>query len=139
MKHKEYTYSPSLSSLICDLLMIKRLKDVYRHISNETIHFSINKPKVVSRSQSQKLATWFSLKSQCPTKMSKNVFEPEPDSKNSPQGAKKIAPKSPKKVEKRREMWQNLKQKVRAVLPKPNLIVDIGRSQKSFRTGPQSE
>ena len=27
----------------------------------------IDKPKVVSRSQSQKLMTWFSLKSQCPT------------------------------------------------------------------------
>ena len=27
----------------------------------------IDKPKVVSRSQSQKLTTWFSLKSKCPT------------------------------------------------------------------------
>ena len=27
----------------------------------------IDKPKVVSRSQSQKLTTWSSLKSQCPT------------------------------------------------------------------------
>ena len=36
-------------------------------------------------------------------------------------------------------MWPNLKQKVRAVLPKPKLIVDIGRSQKSFQTGPQPE
>ena len=34
-------------------------------------------------------------------------------------------------------MWPNLKQKVRAVLPKPKLIVNIGRSQKSFRTVPQ--
>ena len=34
-------------------------------------------------------------------------------------------------------MWPNLKQKVRAVLPKPKLIVYIGRSQKSFQNGPQ--
>ena len=33
-------------------------------------------------------------------------------------------------------MWPNLKQKVRAVPPKPKLIVYIGRSQKSFLTGP---
>ena len=51
----------------------------------------------------------------------------------------KNSPKGPKKVQKRPKMWQNLKQKVRAVHPKPKLIVDIGRSQKSFRTGPQSE
>ena len=36
-------------------------------------------------------------------------------------------------------MWPNLKQKVRAVLPKPKLIDYIGRSQKSFRTGLQPE
>ena len=36
-------------------------------------------------------------------------------------------------------MWPNLKQKIKAVLPKPKLIVYIGRSQKSFRTGLQSE
>ena len=36
-------------------------------------------------------------------------------------------------------MWPNLNQKVRAVLPKPKLIVYIGRSQKSFRTVPQPE
>ena len=51
----------------------------------------------------------------------------------------KIAQKGQKKVQKRPKMWQNLKQKVRAVHPKPKLIVNIGRSQKSFRTGPQSE
>ena len=37
------------------------------------------------------------------------------------------------------KMWPNLKQKFRTVLPEPKLIVYIGRSQKSFRTGPQSE
>ena len=36
-------------------------------------------------------------------------------------------------------MWPNLKQKIRAVFPKPKLIVYIGRSQKSFRTGLQPE
>ena len=34
-------------------------------------------------------------------------------------------------------MWPNLKQKVKAVLSKPNLIVYIGRFQKSYQTGPQ--
>ena len=48
-------------------------------------HNTIDKPKVVSRSQSPKLTTWFSLK-----------------------------------------------QKDRAVLPKPKVIVYIGSSQKSF-------
>ena len=48
----------------------------------------------------------------------------------------KIDPKGPKK---RQKMWPNLKQKVRAVLPKPKLIVYIGRSQKSFRIGPHPE
>ena len=36
-------------------------------------------------------------------------------------------------------MWPNLKQKVRAVLPKPKLIIYIGRSQKSFGARPQPE
>ena len=36
-------------------------------------------------------------------------------------------------------MWPNLKQKVRAVLPKPKLIVYIGRSKKSFQPGPKPE
>ena len=45
---------------------------------------------------------------------------------------KKKSPEGPKKVQKRPKMWPNLKQKVRAVLPKPKLIVYIGRSQKSF-------
>ena len=31
------------------------------------LDFDFDKPKVISRSQSQKLTTWFSLKSQCPT------------------------------------------------------------------------
>ena len=60
-------------------------------------------------------------------------MEPDPDSKKAPKNQKK-APKVPKKVQKRPKMWPNLKQKVRAVLPKPKLIVYIGRSQKSFRT-----
>ena len=47
----------------------------------------------------------------------------------------KIAQKGPKKC----KMWSNLRQKVRAVLPKPKLIVYIGRSQKNFRTRPQPE
>ena len=36
-------------------------------ISRSFDFFAFDKPKVVSRSQSQKLTTWFSLKSQCPT------------------------------------------------------------------------
>ena len=36
-------------------------------------------------------------------------------------------------------MLQNLKHKVRAVLPKPKLIVYIGRSQKGFQTRHQPE
>ena len=43
----------------------------------------------------------------------------------------KIAPKGPKKC-KRPKMWPNLKQKVKAVLPKPKLIVYISRSPKKF-------
>ena len=46
----------------------------------------------------------------------------------------KIAPKDPKKVQKRPKMWPNLKQKIKAVLPKPKLIVFTGRSQKSIQT-----
>ena len=34
---------------------------------DQSRHLRIDKPKVISRSQSQKLTTWFSLKSQCPT------------------------------------------------------------------------
>ena len=52
---------------------------------------------------------------------------------------KKIAQKGQKKVQKRPKIWPNSKQKARAVLPKAKLIVDIGRFQKSFRTGPQPE
>ena len=41
---------------------------------------TFDKPKVVSRSQSQKLTTWFSLKSQCPTtppgKFQRSKIEP---------------------------------------------------------------
>ena len=40
----------------------------------------------------------------------------------------KIAPKGPKKC----KMWSNLRQKVRAVLPKPKLIDYISRFQKCF-------
>ena len=58
--------------------------------------------------------------------------------KNCRKGQKK-SPEGPKKVQKRPKMWPNIKQKVRAVPPKPKLIVYIGRSQKSFRTGPQPE
>ena len=61
-----------------------------------------------------------------------------PTTKIDPKG-QKIAPKCPKKVQKRPEMWPNLKHKVRAVLPKPKLIVFVGRSQKSFQTGLQPE
>ena len=39
------------------------------------------------------------------------------DQKNSPKGPKN-SPKGPKNVQKRPKMWPNLKQKVRAVLPK---------------------
>ena len=51
----------------------------------------------------------------------------------------KKSPEGPKKVQKRPKMWPNLKQKVSAVLSKPKLIVYIGRSQKSFPTGPLPE
>ena len=43
----------------------------------------------------------------------------------------KIAPKSPKSA-KRPKVRQNEKQKERAVLPIPKMIVYIGRFQKSF-------
>ena len=45
---------------------------------------------------------------------------------------KKKSPEGPKKVQKRPKMWPNLKQTVRAVLPKLKLIVYIGRCQKSI-------
>ena len=61
-----------------------------------------------------------------------------PTSKIAPKN-QKVAHKGPKKVQKRQKMWPNSKQKVRAVLPKPKLIVYIGRSKKSFRTWPQPE
>ena len=48
----------------------------------------------------------------------------------------KVAPKGPNKVQKRPKMWPNSKQKVRAVPPKPKLIVYIGRSQKVFELDP---
>ena len=38
----------------------------------------------------------------------------------------KIPPKGPKKVQKRPKMWPNLKQKVRAVIPKLKFIVCTG-------------
>ena len=47
------------------------LKGIFTNISGAycipMLVIIIDKPKVVSRSQSQKLTTWFSLKSQCPT------------------------------------------------------------------------
>ena len=54
-----------------------------------------------------------------------------PTPKIAPKG-QKIALQGPKKVQKRLKMWPNLKQKVRAVLPRAKLIVYIGRSQNSF-------
>ena len=53
-----------------------------------------------------------------------------PTPKIAPMG-QKIAPKGPKKC-KRGTKCGRLKQKDRAVLPKPNLIVYLGRSQKRF-------
>ena len=41
----------------------------------------------------------------------------------------KNIPKGQKKVQQRPKMWPNLKQKIKAVLPTPKLIVYIGRSQ----------
>ena len=58
-----------------------------------------------------------------------------PTPKIAPKGPK-IAPKGPKKVQKRPKMWPNFKQKVRAVLPKPKLIVYIDRFQKGFEPDP---
>ena len=48
----------------------------------------------------------------------------------------KKSPKGPKEVQKRPQMWPELKHKVMAVLPKPKLIVYIGRSQKVFEPDP---
>ena len=42
-------------------------KKVNLNLSQGNTDSNFDKPKVVSRSQSQKLTTWFSLKSQCPT------------------------------------------------------------------------
>ena len=64
---------------------------------------------------------------------SENVFEPDLDPKNSPNGPKKITLKG-SKSEKRPKIWPNLKQKDRAVLPKQKLIVYISRFQKCFLT-----
>ena len=61
----------------------------------------------------------------------KNVFEPDLDPKNSPNGLKEITPKD-SKSEKRPKILLNLKQKDRAVLPKQILIVYISRFQKCF-------
>ena len=58
-------------------------------------------------------------------------IEPNLDSKNSPKGPKNSLI-GPKKVQKRFKMWPTLKQKVRALLPKPKLIVYIGRFPKCF-------
>ena len=58
-------------------------------------------------------------------------FKPDPDSKIGQIGPKD-SPKGLKKVQKRPKMWPNSKQKVRAVLPKPKLIVYIDMSHKSF-------
>ena len=73
-------------------------------------------------------------------------FESDLNSKNSPQKAKKMAPKDPKKVQKRPKMLLNQKKekkkkrKDRAVLHKPKLIVYIGRSQKKgFEPDPKSK
>ena len=60
----------------------------------------IDKPKVVSQSQSQKLPTWFTLKSQC--------FEPDLDPKIAPTGEKNY-PEGPKKVQRRPKLWPNQK------------------------------
>ena len=57
----------------------------------------------------------------------------------------KIAPKGPKKVQKRPKMRQNLEQKVRDVLPKPKLIdknifepdPDSKNSPKGPKNGPK--
>ena len=49
--------------------------------------------------------------------------------KYSPKGPKKL-PQRAQKMQKRPKMCPNIKQKVRAVLPKPKLIVYICRSQK---------
>ena len=55
--------------------------------------------------------------------------------KIAPMGKKKTS-RRVQKVQNRPKMWPNLKQKVRAVLPKPKLIVYIGRLQNVFEPDP---
>ena len=62
---------------------------------------------------------------------SKMCFESDLDRKNSPKRPKNIL-EEPKKVQNRPKMWPKQKQKDRTVLPKPKLIVYIGKSTKMF-------
>ena len=124
-----------------------RLKLLY--LTTRDIHF--DKPKVVSLSQSQKLTTWFSLKSNCLTKPthSRESFKEVRKSYTSKikvvslckqvqkkflnlTPTPKIALKSPKSA-KRPKIWPNEKLKDRAVLQKLKMIVCITRSKKYIR------
>ena len=55
----------------------------------------------------------------------------KPTPKIAPTGQKKL-PRKAQKVQKWPQIWLTSKQKDRAVLPKPKLIVNIGRLQKMF-------
>ena len=71
------------------LALSKTILLIYLDINFSTKYSTyIDKPKVVSRSQSQKLTTWFSLKSQCPT-----TPTPPPPGKVSKKQDRAILPK----------------------------------------------
>ena len=58
-----------ISNLIfkCTPIMSLLLILIRSHVTMTSVKCNFDKPNVVSRSESQKLTTWFSLKSQCPT------------------------------------------------------------------------
>ena len=62
-------------SYICRRALIESAGDPLKEVGEETRKLFIDKPKVVSQRQSQKLTTWFSLKSQCPTTPTRESFK----------------------------------------------------------------
>ena len=78
MSNKQGTSCKNINELsILDLVPSEKEKDyifqclipyyAHRQVLSRLFFIDFDKPKVVSQSQSQKLTTWFSLKSQCPT------------------------------------------------------------------------
>ena len=67
---------------------------------------------------------------------SQKVFEPDPNSKNSPKRLKN-SPKGPKKAQKRPKMWQNQKQKYRAVPPNQSWLLNLTPTPKIAQKRPK--